>query len=93
MNDLQKANERICELKGEITALEALVVSISRVLSADQQRAVEELFEDDVDLARNVLLGSMVSNHALAGFEAMHGNLRRLLYTQDPNHVTGSEKT
>ena len=39
MKDLQEATERICELKGSLIALDALMTSLLLALPDDQKRA------------------------------------------------------
>lgn len=69
MKDLQEATERICELKGSLIALDALMTAVLHTLSTDMRRAVLERFAVHAEVARTVLLHDAISEHTIAAFE------------------------
>lgn len=69
MKDLQEATERICELKGSLMALDALVIALLRELPADARPGLHHLFEYNAEVARTVLLHAPVSEHTISAFE------------------------
>ena len=83
MKNLQDATTNICRLKGEITALQAMIASITRVLSSDQQRVLREYFADEAERARALLLGEPVSEHVLSGLSTMLSALHAQLPSPD----------
>ncbi len=69
MNNLQEATERICELKGSLIALDALVPAVIQALSAATRAQLMHSFEAHAEAARTVLLYADVSDVVLATFE------------------------
>lgn len=69
MKDLQEATERICELKGSLIALDALLASVLLTLPDDHKRAVLARFALHAEVARTVLLHEAISEHTIAAFE------------------------
>jgi len=69
MKDLQEATERICDLKGSLIALEALVTAMLHELPAETRAVLAATFERHAEVARTVLLNSPTSDHTLAAFE------------------------
>ena len=69
MKDLQEATERICELKGSLIALDALVTAVLHVLPPDARGAVLERFAYHAEVARTVLLHAAISEYTIAAFE------------------------
>jgi hypothetical protein len=69
MKNLQEATERICELKGSLVALDALVPAIIEVLSPAALARVMGSFEARAEAARTVMLHADVSDVVLATFE------------------------
>jgi len=69
MKNLQEATERICELKGSLLALDALVTTLLRQLPEEARAEFGRAFELNVELARTALLHTDISEHTLAAFE------------------------
>jgi hypothetical protein len=70
MKDLQEATERICELKGSLIALDALVSALLRALPHDAQTQVLARFATHAEVARTLLLHAPISEHTIAVFES-----------------------
>ncbi|MBP6903267.1 MAG: hypothetical protein KBC73_24475 [Burkholderiaceae bacterium] len=69
MKNLQDATERICELKGSLVAMEALLGAMLLALSSDQRARLAPLHERLAEVARTVLLNAETSELTLAAFE------------------------
>jgi hypothetical protein len=69
METLQDAQEKICDLKGSVLAMEALTMSVLRWLAPDVLQIVRAQFASEAETARALLLGAPVSEHTLAAFE------------------------
>ena len=69
MKNLQEATERICELKGSLVALDALVPAVVDALSATTLSRLIEAFDAHAEAARTVMLHADISDLVLATFE------------------------
>ncbi len=69
MKNLQEATERICELKGSLIALDALVPALIEALPASSRAKLMESFEAHAEAARTVILHADISDLVLASFE------------------------
>lgn len=69
MKDLQQATERICELKGNLVALDALCSALIQQLPPAARTRVRHLYEHDVEIARTSMLNASISEHTIAAFE------------------------
>jgi len=69
MKNLQEATERICELKGTLVALDALVTALLQSLPASARSDLLLVFEGHAEVARTVRLNASTSEHPLAAFE------------------------
>ena len=69
MKNLQEATERICELKGSLLALDALVPAVVAALSAPARARLIASFDEHAEAARTVLLHADISDVVLATFE------------------------
>ncbi|HJV62378.1 MAG TPA: hypothetical protein VJ743_15630 [Albitalea sp.] len=69
MKNLQEATELICDLKGSIVALDALMSALVQELPAAQRERLLQRFEKHVEVARTVLLHAPISDHTIAAFE------------------------
>lgn len=84
MKNLQEATERICELKGSLVALDALVPAVIEALSASTRAKLMESFDAHAEAARTVMLHADISDVVLATFErdiarnraVLQGNMR-----------------
>ncbi|WP_141118669.1 hypothetical protein [Pandoraea sp. PE-S2R-1] len=62
MKDLQEATEKICELKGELFAVQALLDAMLRVFPPEAISLIASEFEQASEIARVTLI-----NHARVG--------------------------
>lgn len=69
MKNLQDATERICELKGSLVVIDALLPAVIRVLSAPARMQLMASFDAHAEAARTVLLHADISDLVLATFE------------------------
>ena len=69
MKNLQEATERICDLKGSLVALDALVTALLHVLPQEVRVDLPRAFEVSAEVARTVLLHTSISEHSIAAFE------------------------
>lgn len=69
MKNLQDATERICELKGSLVALDALVPAVLGALGAPTRARLMTSFDAHAEAARTVLLHADISDVVLATFE------------------------
>ncbi len=69
MKNLQEATERICELKGSLIALDALVPALVESLSASTRERLATSFDAHAEAARTVMLNADISDVVLASFE------------------------
>jgi hypothetical protein len=69
MKDLQEATERICELKGNLVALDALMSALLSSLPAAMRVELLRTFETHAEVARTVLLHAPISEFTIAAFE------------------------
>lgn len=79
MKNLQEATERICELKGSLIALDALVPALIEALPAPARPRLLASFEAHAEAARTVLLHADISDVVLATFERDVARNRALL--------------
>lgn len=69
MKNLQEATERICDLKGSLVAMDALMAALIRVLPAEQRAQLRTVFEGNAEVARTVMLHASISELSIAAFE------------------------
>lgn len=69
MQNLQEATERICELKGNLIAMDVLLPVLLKTLPPSAHDALARSFETHAEAARTVILNSALSEHVLAAFE------------------------
>ena len=79
MKNLQEATERICELKGSLVALDALVPAVLEALSAPTRARLIAAFDAHAEAARTVMLHADISDLVLAAFERDIARHRALL--------------
>ena len=84
MKNLQEATERICELKGSLVALDALLPALIEALPASARATVRVSFEAHAEAARTVLLHADISDVVLATFERDVARHRALLLAGAP---------
>lgn len=69
MKNLQDATERICDLKGSLVALDALMAAVLHTLPDAQRAEMLRRFEGHTEVARTVMLHASISEHTLQAFE------------------------
>jgi hypothetical protein len=69
MKNLQEATERICELKGSLVALDALVAALLQRMPDDARAELSRTFSLSAEVARTVLLHASVSDVTVNSFE------------------------
>jgi hypothetical protein len=69
MKNLQEATERICDLKGSLLALDALLSALLQQLPEGQRAALLQGLLQHAEVARTVLLHAPVSELTVASFE------------------------
>jgi hypothetical protein len=79
LKNLQEATERICELKGSLIALDALLPAVVDALSATTLARLIEAFDAHAEAARTVMLHADISDVVLATFERDIARNRALL--------------
>jgi hypothetical protein len=79
MRTLAEATERICELKGSLLAVHAVLTALIEELPAEQRARLSAAFDVHTEVARTVLLNAPISEHTLAAFERDVSRTRTLL--------------
>ena len=69
MKNLQEATERICELKGSLVAMDALVTALIHVMPREMRAELLSTFEGHAEVARTALLHAPISEYSIAAFE------------------------
>jgi hypothetical protein len=69
MRNLQEATERICELKGNVSALDALVTALLQQMNAQTRTQLIGSFSVTAEVARTMMLHAPVSDITLAAFD------------------------
>lgn len=69
MRNLQEATERICELKGNLVAMDALITALLQVMPVSARAELPAAFERYAEMARTALLHAPISEHSIAAFE------------------------
>ena len=75
MKNLQQATEKICELKGNLVALDALVSALLSQWPAESRGELLRVFTINIEVARTVLLNAPVSDLTVAAFEHDTGRM------------------
>ncbi len=81
MRTLQDATEMICDLKGSVIALDALIGAMLHHVPESMRADLLRTFEANAEVARTVLLHAPISEHTLEGFEADVGRFATLIHT------------
>lgn len=79
MKNLQEATERICELKGGLVALDALMPAVIDALGAPARSRLTASFDAHTEAARTVMLHADISETVLAAFERDVVRIRAVL--------------
>ncbi|GKS90723.1 serine protease [Acidovorax sp. SUPP2539] len=95
MKNLQDVTERICELKGSLIAIDALLPALLDALPSGAHDTLARSFDAHVEAARTVMLHAPISDHVLSTFERdaarMHGVIAALPGTPAPLAESESE--
>jgi S1-C subfamily serine protease len=79
MKNLLEATERICELKGNLIALDALCSALLKAQTAAERARLRQAFADSAEAARTSMLGAPISEHSIAAFELDAGRITALI--------------
>lgn len=90
MKNLQEATERICELKGSLVALDALVPALVDTLPPPARARSMASFDAHAEAARTVMLHADVSEVVLATFERDVARNRAILQAGDSPRRCGT---
>lgn len=85
MKNLQEATERICELKGSLIAMDALMPALLETLPPAAHGRLVRSFEAHAEAARTVMLNTAISDHVLASFERDVTRTRAVLTGMAPS--------
>jgi hypothetical protein len=77
MKNLQDATEKICELKGNLVALDTLLSAMVSAMPNEMRQNVLRTFESHAEVARTVLLHAPISELTIAAFEQ---DVRRMIH-------------
>lgn len=69
MRNLQDATEKICELKGSLVAVNALLAAILQALPDHARQELVRTFAEHSEVARTVLLHTQISELTISAFE------------------------
>lgn len=69
MKNLQEATEKICDLKGSLVALDALVTALLQEVQPELRARVARSFAGHAEVARTVLLHAPISETTMLAFE------------------------
>ena len=69
MKNLQEATERICDLKGSLAAIDALVTALLQQMPAESRGRLAQSFALTAEVARTMMLHAPVSDLTVAAFE------------------------
>lgn len=78
MKNLQDVTERVCELKGNLLALDALLSALMTTLPAGAREAIARAYEAHAEVARTLLLNVPISDLTIAAFEKDVARMSRL---------------
>lgn len=77
--NLQEATDKICEIKGELVALDAVLVALAHVLPVEERNTWRASFERTANAAATVLLHADISEHVIDSFNCMVERWQRML--------------
>ena len=69
MKNLQDATEKICELKGNLVALDTLLSAMVSVMPPELRQTFLRTFESHAEVARTVMLHAPISELTIVAFE------------------------
>jgi S1-C subfamily serine protease len=86
LKNLQEATERICELKGSLVALDALVPALLEAFPAAAGARLMASFDANAEAARTAMLNAAISDVVLSAFERDVARTRVLLQGHRAHH-------
>ncbi len=87
MKNLQEATEKICELKGNLVALDALVSALISQWPEPARAELLRVFSVNIEIARTVLLNAPVSDLTVAAFDHDTGRMAAFLRSGSPTQA------
>lgn len=84
MKNLQDVTERVCELKGNLVAIDALLPALLEALPPAAHGTLVQSFDAHAEAARTILLHAPISDHVLAAFESGISRTRSALAALEP---------
>jgi hypothetical protein len=69
MKNLQDATEKICELNGNLVALDTLLSALVTVMPPELRQTLLRTFESHAEVARTVMLHAPISELTIVAFE------------------------
>jgi hypothetical protein len=84
VNNLNDATEKICELKGSVVALDALLTALLHELPPVQREGLLRRFLGHTEVARTVMLHATISEHTLSTFERDVGRFTSMISAEPP---------
>jgi hypothetical protein len=69
MKNLQEATEMICDLKGSLVAMDALVTALLDVLPAAVKPDLLKALQANAEVARTVMINTPISEFTVVAFE------------------------
>ena len=84
MKNLQEATERICDLKGSVLALDALLTALLQQLPPAARAGLGSAFAVHTEVARTVMLNTAVSETTLAAFDRDAGRMAQFIASAPP---------
>ena len=92
VKNLQEATERICQLKGSLIALDALLPALIDALPLSAHADVMASFDAHAEAARTILLPTDISDVVLAAFEHDVARNRQMLSRCSPTVAGPSQR-
>lgn len=93
VKNLQEATERICELKGDVLALDTLCRALIQQLTPAARARVLKLFEHDAEIARALMLPAEISELSIAAFERGAARVSSLVEALERSQPPPRERT
>jgi S1-C subfamily serine protease len=93
MKNLQEATERICELKGDVLAVDVLCGALIQQLTPSGRARVRRLLDHDAEVARTLMLHAAISEHSISTFERDVTRLTALIDSLDRFQPPPHERT
>jgi hypothetical protein len=89
MRNLQEATERICDLKGSLVALDALMTALLDQLPDEARADLSRAFAVSTEVARTVMLHASVSDLTISAFERDVSRMSAFIGPVAPNTQPG----